>query len=178
MIMILLVTAYNGRDEDGGQTIVTANTFVSLACALPGWRPCWASPRHVLLVGASSSIGSRHALPEATRIANGIIEQYSFASETWASYTKCKFCISRKRIINCYTLCIYMIWYFYGRFLLDQGKRRSVLTFAYVFTSALVCPYLYMVLYPCRYLEKQTPAGMGGVRGAAWGIPHSIPTTL
>ena len=71
-----------------------------------------------------------------------------------------------------------MIWYFSGRFLEDQGKRRFVLTFAYVFTSVLVCPYLYMVLYPCRYMEKQPPEGAGGMRGAAWGIPHSIPTTL
>ena len=71
-----------------------------------------------------------------------------------------------------------MIWYFYGRFLVDQGKRRFVLTFAYVFASVLVCPLWYMVLYPCRYMEKQPPGGVGGVRGAAWGIPHSIPTTL
>ena len=71
-----------------------------------------------------------------------------------------------------------MIWYFYGRFLVDQGKRRFVLTFAYVFASVLVCPLWYMVLYPCRYMEKQAPAGVGGVRGGAWGIPHSIPTTL
>ena len=47
MIMILLVTAYNGIAEKGrrgGEThMVTANTSVGLACALPGWHPCWAS---------------------------------------------------------------------------------------------------------------------------------------
>ena len=68
MIMILLVTAYTGIAEDGGEGEetsrvthrvthrVTANTSVSLACALPGWRPCWAS-RLVQAVDASSDIG-------------------------------------------------------------------------------------------------------------------------
>ena len=63
--MILLVTAYTGIAEDGGEGEetsrvthrvthrVTANTSVSFACALSGRQSCWA-PRHVLLMDAAS----------------------------------------------------------------------------------------------------------------------------
>ena len=149
--------------------MVTANTPVSLACALSmpaslldlPVMPCRCT-RH-----RTSAIDTHHRKQQV--ISRRIIEQYSFATETWVSYTKLLFCISRICIIDCYTLCIYMIWYFYGRFLVDQGKRRFILTFSYVFTSVLVCPIWYMVLYPCRYMEKQPPVGVGGVCAARRG---------
>ena len=151
--------------------MVTANTSDKLACALHGWRPCRPFP-------SCPAGGARH--PAAARgtlcrkqqgIAYGIIEQYSFVHETWASYTKLKFCISRKSIIYCYTPCIYMIWYFLWQIFGGSRQEELCLNFCVCF---YFCPCLSSIVYGIVSLQiygKTAPGGGGGCARRGVGDP-------